>query len=589
MQSSQVGPARGIAPELIRAQLQRILNSPGFASSEALRRFLHYAVERVLDGHAEWVKESVLGVEVFERGNQFDPRLDAIVRVEARRLRARLVSYYQREGKHDTVVIEIPKGRYVPVFRAPVARAPETVAQPVRISAILVLPFVNLSPAASATENEYFTDGLTEEVITALTRIRNLRVIARSTAFQYQGKGHDLPRIGAELKIDAVLEGAVRHSGGRMRVDARLVEVANCFQIWSRAFDVDGGDVSAIQQEISSEIGLLVAGQVPAPPKGALTPEAHDLYLRGVFFENQRSREGLSKGLDYLRKAATLAPDSARVIARLSSLYSIEGLFGFAAAHEVMPLARAAAAKALELDDTLAEAHSAAGLVSSLYDWDWSAAERHFRRALELNSGQPEIHRCYAFFYLAPTGRAAEAVETVRRAKLLDPLSLILNASECAALLWAGRYRESIACGLRTLELGHEYYMTHTYLAQGYTACGNMKEALEHAKTAVRCSGGAPVAYRELGAVLATSGRRSEALRMTEDLMKLRPVPYSMIGDIHVALGNVDTAFHWFREAYLAHCALLILAVVRPANRVIARDERFRRLVREMSLTPLNG
>jgi tetratricopeptide (TPR) repeat protein len=271
-------------------------------------------------------------------------------------------------------------------------------------------------------------------------------------------------------------------------------------------------------------------------------------------------------------------------MARLSSLYSIEGLYGYGAAHDVMPLSRAAAAQALALDDTLAEAHSAAGLVSSLYDWDWTAAERHFRRALELNSGQPEIHRCYAFFFLAPTGRAAEAVETVRRAKLLDPLSLILNASECLALLWAGQFDESIACGLRALELGHDYYMTHSYLAQGYMACGHRKEALEHARIAVRCSGGAPIAYRELGAVLAGSEQRAEAMRVAEDLINRQPVPYSMIADIHVALGDFDTAFHWFGEACRAHCSLLTLAVVRTANRVISQDQRFRDLVREMGL-----
>jgi adenylate cyclase len=179
-----------IAPESIRTQLERILKSPGFASSDSLCRFLDVAVEQVLEGHAEWLKESVLGVEVFERGDQFDPRLDAIVRVEARRLRSRLIEYYQTHGQDDPIVIEVLKGSYVPVFRAAGDSAPEPVST-VRISAILVLPFVNLSPAA---EDEYFADGLTEEVITSLTRICNLRVIARSTAFRYRSSSRVAPR-----------------------------------------------------------------------------------------------------------------------------------------------------------------------------------------------------------------------------------------------------------------------------------------------------------------------------------------------------------------------------------------------------------
>lgn len=580
IQFSHFEPVREIAPESIRAQLDRILKSPRFASSDSLRRFLNFAVEQVLEGHAEWLKESVLGVEVFERGDQFDPRLDAIVRVEARRLRSRLIEYYQTHGKDDPIVIEVPKGSYVPVFRAAGDSASEPVS-PVRISAILVLPFVNLSPAA---EDEYFADGLTEEVITSLTRIRNLRVIARSTAFRYQGKGHDLPRIGSELKVDAVLEGSVRHCGSRMRVDARLIAVSSCFQIWSHSFDFESCEVSAIQQEISDAVGLFVSKRVPAAPRSTLTPEAYDLYLRGIFFENQRSREGFSRGLDYLRQAAALAPDSAQVMARLSSLYSIEGLYGYGAAHDVMPLARAAASQALAVDQTLAEAHSAAGLVSSLYDWDWSVAECHFKRALDLNSGQPEIHRCYAFFFLAPTGRASEAVETVRRAKILDPLSLILNASECLALLWAGRFEESIACGLRSLELGKEYYMTHSYMSQCYMAWGKPKEALEHARTAVCCSGGAPVACRDLGVALAGSGMRAEAMHVAENLTNRHPVPYSMIADIYVALADFDGAFHWFGEACRARCSMLILAMVRQANRVLWRDERFGHLLRELGL-----
>jgi TolB-like protein len=571
------GLSPGVTAESVRAQLDRILASPAFIASDALSRFLRFSVEQTLAGHANWLKESVIGIDVFARGKNFDPRLDAIVRVEARRLRTRLTAYYELDGRNDPVVIELHKGSYAPRFY-PAGRVTP-------FSTIAVLPFVNLS---TEPDNEYFSDGLTDEIIAALTTVPGLRVIARATAFRYQGKARDIPAIGSELNVQVVLEGSVRKTGNRLRVTAQLIDVSTSFHIWVRTFEGTTKDIVGVQQEISNAIERLVEAQVPIglQAKALPDPEAYDLYLRGIYFENKRTPEGFERGLNYLRRAADMAPDYAPVFARLSGLLALQAMFGIAAPHDVLPQARAAANRALEIDAMLAEAHAAVALVSAMYDWDWLAAERLFQRALELNPGVPEIYRRYAFYYLIPTGRLDEAVLTVREAKKLDPLSLILNASECAALCWAFRYDAAIECGRRTLELDPTYFLTHVYLTPAFIGKGMLSEALDSARAGVRLSHGSPLSLRQLGMVFAEMGRPDDVLRTIDRLLKQRPTPAAIIGELYGALGDFDTAFRWLEVACRAHSSILIYVPVRPMNPDLRRDIRFKDLVRELGLEP---
>src|SRR5579871_5966779 len=269
-----LNPALSIPVETVRAALERVLASEVFSGSERLCQFLRFVVEQSICGQADSLKEWLLGVRVFGRGQSFDPRVDAIVRVEAGRLRTKLADYYGTEGRNDRVLIQMRKGGYAPIFHersslarqfAPAgARGFETgpnKAQNCGLASIVVLPFVNLSADA---DNEYFSDGLTEEVISGLTRIQGLRVIARSTAFQYKGQAQDIPRIGAELNVSAVLEGSVRRMGGRLRISVHLIDPTNCFHLWSHTYERRIKDIFVIQQEIAEEIGGMVRGQVPS-------------------------------------------------------------------------------------------------------------------------------------------------------------------------------------------------------------------------------------------------------------------------------------------------------------------------------------
>jgi adenylate cyclase len=240
----------------VQAELKKVLSSRVFRHTELLSRFLRYIVEQSIAGHVECLKESVLGVEVFGRGPAFDPRMDPIVRVDARRLRAKLAEYYETEGREDAVILELPKGGYSPVFTwrdslEKVAHQPSPPVDPPSAASVAVLPFISLS---ADPENQFFSDGLTEEVIAALARIPGLKVVGRSTVFCYQGKAQDVRKVAGELHVRTVVEGSVRRIGTRLRINAQMLDASNCFHIWSETWERETTDIFAVQEEISGVI-----------------------------------------------------------------------------------------------------------------------------------------------------------------------------------------------------------------------------------------------------------------------------------------------------------------------------------------------
>ena len=420
-------------------------------------------VEQAISGQADALKEWLIGVRVFGRTQSFDPRLDPIVRVEAGRLRTKLAEYYDTEGHNDPVIIQVNKGRYAPVFHERsslphpypqnvAARGYEPATNNGGLNSIVVLPFVNLS---ADPDNEYFSDGLTEEVIAGLTQIQGLRVIARSTAFQYKGQAQDIRQIGIELNVSAALEGSVRRIGDRLRITAQLIDARNCFHLWSHTYERQMKNIFAIQREIAEAIGAMVCGELPTVPASRekqdnVGEEAYDLYLRAMYLEAKRTSEGFSKGLEHLERAADLDPQCGPIFAKLANSYALRAAYGLEAPKIAMKRACDAASRALEIDSTLAQAYAAKGFVSALFDWDWSAAGANFQRALELNPGIPEIHHRYAVFYLAPLGRTEEALWHIQQAKRLDPMSIVLQAAECAVLVYSRRYEAATAKGKKS-------------------------------------------------------------------------------------------------------------------------------------------
>jgi pentatricopeptide repeat protein len=552
-----------IPVEAVRAQLERVLSSHAFATSERLRQFLRFVVEESMQGQADALKEWLLGVRVFKRHESFDPRIDAIVRVEAGRLRTKLTRYYETEGHNDPVLIQLNRGSYAPAFQArsatPHRSAPAATHgfEPVNpdrretLTSIVVLPFVNLSAEHG---NEYFSDGLTEEVIAGLTRIHGLRVIARSTAFRYKGQAQDIRKIGLDLKVSAALEGSVRRIGDRLRITAQLIDTTDCFYLWSQTYERELKDIFAIQQEIAEAIGALVRGQLPAArpmqeSSDKSHAEAYDLYLRAMYFEGKRTMDAFSKSLEHLQRAADLDPQCAPIFARLANSYTLRAVYGLESPEVAMTRAGDAAARALAIDPALAEAHAAKGFVSAVYDWDWSAAGVHYQRALELNPGVPEIHHRYAVFYLSPQGRTDEALWHIHQAKHLDPMSLVLQAAECAVLVWAQQYDAAIVNGQKTVELEPTYYLGHLYLSWAYLMQGTPLEAIKPAEEAVRLSAACPPSLAALGNAYALSGQPEKARDVVERMEHQSYHPSVYISSVYASMGKIEEAFHWLALA----------------------------------------
>jgi TolB-like protein/Flp pilus assembly protein TadD len=592
--------ALSIPVEAIKAELERVLSSEAFSGSERLCQFLRFVVEQSICGQADALKEWLLGVRVFGRSQSFDPRVDAIVRVEAGRLRTKLADYYETEGRNDRLLIQIRKGTYAPVFHERSSMARQTAPGRVRgfepmanhqqnygLASILVLPFVNLSADA---DNEYFSDGLTEEVISGLTRIQGLRVIARSTAFQYKGQAQDIPRIGAELNVSVVLEGSVRRIGDRLRISARLIDPRNCLHLWSRTFERRIKDIFAIQQEIAEEIGGIVRGQVsaarPLPETmDATGVEAYDLYLRAMYFEGKRTIEGLSKGLEHLQLAAELNPECAPIYARLANSYALRAFYGLEAPNIAMKRARDATSRALQIDDTLAQAHAAKGFVSALFDWDWPAAGMHFRRALELNPGVPEIHLRYAVFYLSALGNTEDALSHIQQAEHLDPMSIVPHAAECAVLVHGRKYEAAATKGRRTIELEPTYYPGHLYLSRAYLMQGMPTESIRAAEQAVRLSSESPAALAALGMSYALAGQMDQARNMVGRMQQLPYVPPVYVSSVYAEMGEIDKAFHWLARAERERSPSLVCLRAGIWARRLRSDPRFNALARAVGVS----
>ena len=564
--------------------LDKILASDAFAHSLRMSRFLRFTVERAVQGQAAELKEYLVGVEVFDRKESYDPRIDPIVRVEARRLRSKLKKYYETEGRNDAVRIEFPKGSYAPVFRTP-----EAPARPARSEqTIAVLPFSNLS---SDHENEYFSDGLTEELIHALTKIEGLRVVAWNSAFQFKGKARDIEEVGRQLDVETVLEGSVRSGGGRLRISAQLVRVRDGQYLWSQVYERQARDVFAIQDELARSIAAAMRIRLTHSLVKRQTQnfEAYALYLKGRFCWNKRTAEGLRKGIDYFNEAIACDANYAPAYSGLADSYSLLGQYGVCPAQEFMPRAKAAALKALEVDDSLAEAHTSFAYVRSLYDWQWTDAERHYLRALELNPGDATAHHFYGVDFLGNRGRLDEGLEHMRLAQQLDPLGMMIHSSTALMHLFRRDYDSAIEERRKALELDPNFYKTYMGLGRLYLQKGMYDEAIANFQKGQELSGGAVYTCGPLGEAYALSGRAEEARRLLGHLIELaksRFVPPTTIALIHIGLGEKDRAFEWLQKACDERDTPLVLLKVHPAYDSLRGDPRYSTLIERIGLGP---
>ena len=388
-----------------------------------------------------------------------------------------------------------------------------------RIKAVAVLPLENMSRDP---EQDYFADGMTEALITDLAQIGALRVISRTSAMQYKGTRKPLPEIARELNVDAVVEGSVLRFGNRVRITAQLIHAASDQHLWAKSYERDLGDILALQSEVARAIAKEVKIKLTPHQQARLTcarpvnPEAYEAYLKGRYYWNKFTEEGFKRSLEYFKQAIEKDPVYASAYAGLAESYATLGFFS-TVPKEAFPKAKEAALKALEIDDTLAQAHTSLGLSRLFYDWDRLTAEREFQRALELNPGYALTHHEYAL-YLMAMARLDEALVEEKRALELDPLSLRINTALGWVFYFARQFQQAIEQYRKTLELDPNFVMAYWQLGLAYEQKAMYKEALEEFQKGVVSSGGGPIYLALLGHGYGVAGKRGKALKILNEL-----------------------------------------------------------------------
>jgi TolB-like protein/DNA-binding winged helix-turn-helix (wHTH) protein/tetratricopeptide (TPR) repeat protein len=453
---------------------------------------------------------------------------------------------------------------------------------------LAVLPFENLTGDQA---QEYFADGLTEEMIAQLGRIdaERLGVIARTSVVRYKGSGQQPQSIGRDLGVQYLLEGSVRRDAEKVRVSAELIRVGDQSPVWGKQYDRELSNVLALQaeiaQEIAAEIRLSLGGtrNSPSASKHQVTPEAYDLYLRGRYFWHGRSTEGLLRASDYFQQAVEKDPQYARAYAGLADSYAVLGEYILRPPNEVMPKARAAALRAIELDPTLAEGHASLAVVAQNYDWDWKLVEVEYRKAIELDPNYATAHHWYAES-LALTGRFDEAIGEIERARQLDPLSLIVAADRGAIFYFARRYDQAIEQFRSVLEMDPGFGRGHI-IALAYLQKGMNAEALEEAEKWEREEKG-PWNLMMLAYISGSVGKAEEARAARTELDNMYRVGKAdaiMMASAYIGEKNNEKAIEMLQKAYEQHTistALKVDATFDP----LRGDARFQELLRRMNL-----
>jgi len=463
---------------------------------------------------------------------------------------------------------------------------------PVR-SMLAVLPFENLT---GDPEQEYFSDGLTEEMISQLGNLdpAHLGVIARTSVMHYKHTGEALDRIGKELGVQYALEGSVRRDSNKVRITAQLIQIKDQSHIWARQYDRDLSNLLALQaeiaQEIAGEIQLTLGDhrRIDTARQSSLSPqgyEAYDLYLKGRFFWNKRTGQGFQQAIEYFQQAIAKDPNCARAYTGLADSYALLGGYSTTPQTESMPKARAAALKALELDPELAEAHTSLALITENFDFDWETAEKEYGRAIELNPNYATAHHWYAE-YLSLQGRFTEALAESERARELDPLALIIAADQGVILFYARQYDASIAQFRAVKEMEPAFPRAHMVLAP-YIEKHQFADALAELEQWEAPGGKSAWTWAWRAFVYGRSGQNAQARQALAQVKQFydrgQSSPDPMLWAL-IAVGDRDEAFAWFEKAYADHSNVLTSLKVNPGFDGLRSDPRFQNLMRRVRL-----
>ena len=459
------------------------------------------------------------------------------------------------------------------------------------IESVAVLPFANDSADPDA---EYLSDGITETLINNLSQISSLRVVARSTVFRYEGKNIDPQKAGSDLHVRAVVSGRLLQRGSTLIVRAELMDVATGAQLWGGQYNRKPEDVFAFQDDLSREISEKLRLQLTGNEKQRLTKrytedaEAYRLYLKGRYHWNKRTPDGVQKAIEYFQQALEKDPAYSLAYAGLADTYAYLSFFNVIPSRQAMPKAKAAAAKALEIDHDLAEAHVSLGYVSFTYEWDWLAAGKHFEQALALNPAYSRAHTFYAF-YLSSLGRSEEALAAAKHALDLDPASPAVSHSLAVQLYLARKFDRASKQAHDTLEMDANFAVSYAVLGEAYLSKAMYREGLSALEKYSRLSRGGAASLALLGYLHARSGERKKSLEMIEELKaasKQSFVPALFIALVYAGLEDKDQAFTWLDKAYEERFNRLAYLKVEVLWDPLRSDPRFTDLLRRVGIPP---
>jgi len=457
------------------------------------------------------------------------------------------------------------------------------------IDSVAILPFNNLS---NDPELDYLSEGITENLINRLSQVSRLKIIAHNSVFRYKGKQVDPQTVGGELGVQAILIGRLEARGGELSISGELVDARDGTHLWGDHYERKLSDLQSLQGELAQDMASALRLQLSGEEKTRFgqgytrNAEAYQLYIKGRYFWNKRTTEGMKKGLESFEQAIRLDPDYAAAYVGLADCYGVLSQVGDFSPNDVMPKAKAAALDALRIDETLAEAHASLAMIDELYDWNWKSADTEFKRAIELNPNYATAHHWYAM-YLSAMGRQDEALAEIRRAEALDPVSLITNTNEGWILFCARQYDQAIQKLQATIEMDPNFANAHYKLALVYEIKGRYKEAVEEHLKSKALSGDISENVEKLKAAYATSGSKGyyrEELRQLKGSSTRGYVLPKYFVLTELQLGNTEETLKWLEAAYKERTEPLAYLRVDPRFDSLRSDARFEDLLRRVNL-----
>lgn len=459
-------------------------------------------------------------------------------------------------------------------------------------SSVAVLPFVDLSPQK---DQEYFCDGMTEELINALATVRGWRVVSRTSSFAFKGKELDVRNIGEELNVSHILEGSLRKAGNQLRISTQLIKVDDGFQIWAEKYDRELKDVFEIQENIARAIVTQLKVKLKKDTTSLVKSytenlEAYNLYLKARFFFNRRTEKSLLKGIDFCQLAIEKDPTFTPAFSGLADGYILLSFLGAIPPADIIPKAKAAVKTALKLDANFAEAYTSLACIHAVYEWKWEKAEEEFRQALKLNSGYSTAHHWYAVNFLLPQQRFAEAMDEIRKASNLDPISPVINISVGIIYYFMGKYRNAIEQYQSVLDVDPDFGLAKLFLGRAYEQAGMYAEATTIFQNADTFADNRQEMLGELGRVYAAAGNNTEAEKALSELLAFQDkeelTVYSQysIAAIYAVLNRKDEAFEWLEKAYSERSFRMIYLKIDPQLNNLHGDARYNALLKKLDL-----